>query len=72
MKRFLGSRGILAVLVFVAVFFPFPRTSWCAPGALAQDASFDAGEVAQGRDLEHEFLLKNVGDEPLTFTIESC
>ena len=72
MERFFGSRAILAALVLAAVAVFFPRISWCAPGALAKAALFDAGEVPQGVDLVHEFLLQNVGDEPLTFTIESC
>jgi len=68
MKRFLVSGGILAVLVFVLP----PQTSYCAPKAQAQNPGYNAGEVPQGKDISHEFLLKNTGDEPLVFKIRPC
>ncbi len=68
MKRFLVSGGILAF--FVLVFLP--QHSLCAPRAVPQGPVFDAGEIPQGKDLTHEFLLKNAGDEPLVFKARPC
>lgn len=50
----------------------FPQPALCAPRAEPQDPVFDAGELPQGKDLTHEFLLKNVGDEPLVFKARPC
>ncbi|HPW68887.1 MAG: hypothetical protein WDA72_09495 [Desulfomonilia bacterium] len=68
MKRFLVSGGILAFSVLVL----FPLTALCAARAELQNPVFDAGEIPQGQDLVHEFLLKNAGDEPLVFKARPC
>ncbi len=68
MKRFLVSGGILAFSAFVL----FPLTVLCAPRAEMLNPVFDAGEIPQGKDLVHEFLLKNAGDEPLVFKARPC
>ena len=68
MKRFLFFGGILVFSVLVL----FPQPSLCAPRAEPLDPVFDAGEIPQGKDLVHEFLLKNAGDEPLVFKARPC
>ena len=68
MKRFLVSWGILAAIVLLFS----PQTSLCAPRAQTQSRVYDAGEVPQGKDISHEFLLENAGDEPLVFKNKPC
>lgn len=34
--------------------------------------SYSAGNVMQGKAIEHDFAIKNSGDEPLTLELKSC
>ena len=33
---------------------------------------YDAGSIPEGKDLSHEFIFKNVGDQKLTFKPKPC
>jgi hypothetical protein len=35
-------------------------------------AVYDAGTIYEGKDLSHEFILKNGGDQKLTFKPKPC
>lgn len=39
-----------------------------APHAEFPELAFDAGQVRVGTDIEHDFVIKNTGDEPLLIT----
>jgi len=62
---------LFATMLFVLLFFlPFP--SYSAPRAVVQDAVYDAGEIPQGKEISHEFIMKNTGNEQLTFKVKPC
>ncbi|HNY65970.1 MAG TPA: hypothetical protein PKM41_11075 [Deltaproteobacteria bacterium] len=44
----------------------------CAPRVVVMSPVYDAGEVPQGKDIAHDFLFKNTGDEPLTIKPRPC
>jgi hypothetical protein len=70
MMRFLRFAGMfMAVLVFSAA-----TGSACHAAAKVQvdQAIYDAGPVPEGKDVSHEFVLKNVGDQKLTFKPKPC
>jgi len=43
-----------------------------APVVVADQTSYDAGQVPEGKEISHEFALKNTGDQILTFKIKPC
>jgi hypothetical protein len=63
--RFLGS------IVLIAIFF-CPGLALCAPKAVVMSPVYDAGEISQGKEISNVFLLKNEGNEPLTFKVRPC
>lgn len=68
MKRILG----LSVIFLVSILLVYPRISYCAPKAFFQNTVYDAGDVPQGKEISNEFILKNIGDKPLTFNVRPC
>jgi len=57
----------------LAVFLLFGANSACSsPKAVVDEPVFQAGDVAQGKKITHEFTLKNIGDEVLTIDIKRC
>jgi hypothetical protein len=67
MKKAFLLGSIVAVAFFLA-----PGLAWSAPRAVVANPEYDAGEVPQGKDVSTEFLLKNAGDEALTFKARPC
>jgi len=43
-----------------------------APVVVADLTTYDAGQVPEGKEISHEFVLKNTGDQTLTFKIKPC
>jgi hypothetical protein len=62
---------LLASIVLIALFF-FPGLGQCAPKAVVMNNVYDAGDIPQGKDIGNDFLLKNAGNEPLTFKVRPC
>lgn len=62
---------LLGSIVLIALFLS-PGFALCAPKALVMSPEYDAGDVPQGKDITNEFLLKNAGNEPLTFKVRPC
>ena len=52
----------------------FASTSIChaSPKVQVDQDVYDAGTVYEGKDVSHEFILKNVGDQKLTFKAKPC
>ncbi len=43
-----------------------------APVVVADLTTYDAGQIPEGKELSHEFVLKNTGDQLLIFKIKPC
>ena len=43
-----------------------------APKVQVDQAVYDAGTLSEGKDMSHEFILKNVGDQKLIFKPKPC
>lgn len=44
-----------------------------APKAVVvTEATYNAGDVIQGKPIIHDFILKNAGNEPLTIQVKPC
>jgi hypothetical protein len=66
------KKAILFGSILVIALFLSPGLALCAPKALVMNPVYDAGDVPQGKEISNEFLLKNAGDEPLTFKVRPC
>ena len=66
------KKALLPVGIAVLVLFWFAGSALCAPRAVFTSLTHDAGQIPQGKDLSTEFLLKNAGNEPLTFKVRPC
>jgi hypothetical protein len=60
-------RLVLSVLP-LAVAAAAAGAACAAANAEFPEISFDAGEVRLGTDIEHDFIVRNTGDEPLLIT----
>jgi len=70
MKR-LVVYAILALCATVAVPAPLmaqPESAPSGPKAVVEEPLFDAGKVAKGEDVVHDFVIRNEGDAPLNIT----
>lgn len=43
-----------------------------SPKAFIEEPVFHAGDIPQGKNITHEFVLKNIGDDVLTIDIKPC
>jgi hypothetical protein len=43
-----------------------------APKALVDEYVYNAGDIPQGQQIIHDFIIKNAGDEPLTIQTKPC
>ena len=61
-------------LLLIVTFFAFTAPALAAPVIAVDRPLFDFGSVAQGKKVDHVFILKNKGDTPLTIirTRTSC
>jgi hypothetical protein len=59
--------GTVLMLLFVVV-----GESFAAPKVQVNQTVYDAGSVAEGKEMNHEFVLKNIGDKKLSFKIKPC
>lgn len=59
---------------FLALFITTATTAFAAPAISVDRPVFDFGTVPQGKKVDHQFVLKNKGDAPLTIlrTKTSC
>ncbi len=58
MKNYLHAATLLANLIFAAA-------ACAAPELAVEQGSFNFGSVTQGKTVQHNFVVKNVGDAPL-------
>ena len=57
----------------LVIFLLFGANSACtSPKAVVDESTFQAGDVAQGKKITHDFTLKNIGDDVLTIDIKPC
>ncbi len=68
MKR----RIILIMTLAGFLFLAAPQVSLCAPRISIQNSEYDAGEIPQGKEISNEFVLKNIGTDPLTIKVRPC
>jgi hypothetical protein len=43
-----------------------------SPKVQVDQAVYDAGAIYEGKDIFHEFILKNIGDQKLIFKSKPC
>jgi len=65
------SVGVMAFVLFTAVLLG-AGTLDAAPRATIASPGFDAGEIPQGQDILHDFIITNTGDETLTLKARPC
>ncbi len=53
------------VFFFLILLFLCLSLTYAAPKAYIDQTDFYAGEILKGKEVTHEFTLKNTGDEPL-------
>ena len=68
MLRFFSGVSLGVALI---VFMTFGSV-YCAPRANIDNPIFDAGEIPQGKEISHEFMIENTGDETLRLTVKPC
>jgi hypothetical protein len=61
-----------SIIACIAIIYIIAIPAYAAPKIQVDHIVYDAGEVNQGRNLEHGFKIKNVGDEPLEVKAKSC
>jgi uncharacterized protein (DUF58 family) len=66
-SRYIILLAAVAVLLFVGV-----GESSAAPRVQVDQTVYDAGPIPEGKEINHEFVLKNVGDKTLSFKIKPC
>lgn len=54
------------------VLFLIPGYGYCAPKVKVDNPVYNAGEVPQGKQISHEFVIENSGDETLTIIVKPC
>jgi hypothetical protein len=59
--------GTMLILLFVGV-----GESFAAPKVQVDQTVYDAGPIPEGKEITHEFVLKNSGDKTLSFKIKPC
>lgn len=63
-----------ALLIAVVSTLTLASTSWAAPELSVDHGSFSFGTITQGKKVQHNFQIKNSGDQPLQIKqlIASC
>ncbi len=62
--------GLFIVWVVISLVSAAP--SQASPKVQVDQDVYDAGTLYEGKDLSHEFILKNVGDQKLIFKPKPC
>jgi len=63
-------KQLLASLTIFLICLLFNTTGLnAAPRAVVNHGDFSAGQVPQGKACEHDFIIKNTGNEPLVLKI---
>ncbi|RPI79266.1 MAG: DUF1573 domain-containing protein [Desulfobacteraceae bacterium] len=62
------NKLILAIIMGFFLFYcsADPITTYGAPKLTIKEQIFDFHEVMEGQILEHDFVIRNQGDQPLT------
>jgi len=62
------NKLILAVMAGIFLFYysADPNPTFAAPKLVLKEEIFDFHEVLEGQTLEHVFVIRNQGDQPLT------
>jgi len=58
--------------LFIALSLISVTSCQASPKVQVDQAVYDAGTLFEGKDISHEFLLKNGGDQKLTFKPKPC
>jgi hypothetical protein len=66
------SRYVIMLAIIVAFFFIGVGEISAAPKVQVDQAVYDAGSVSEGKEISHEFILKNGGDKTVSFKIKPC
>jgi hypothetical protein len=71
-----GGYSMINSLKFTSLFIALSLISvtscQASPKVQVDQAVYDAGTLFEGKDISHEFLLKNGGDQKLTFKPKPC
>ncbi len=62
--------GLFVVWMIISLVWAAPIQA--SPKVQVDQALYDAGTLYEGKDLSHEFILKNVGDQKLVFKPKPC
>jgi hypothetical protein len=65
------ARFFIPPMIVVLLFFCSGK-ALSAPAVVADQTVYDAGLVTEGKEISHDFMLKNTGDQTLTFKIKPC
>jgi hypothetical protein len=65
--RYAVLLGTMVMLLFIGV-----GESLAAPKVQVDQTVYNAGPVPEGKEITHEFVLKNIGDKTLSFKIKPC
>jgi hypothetical protein len=66
------ARYIIMIATMVAFIFIGIEEGYTAPKVQVDQAVYDAGSVSEGKDISHEFILKNSSDKTISFKIKPC
>jgi hypothetical protein len=74
-----GGYSMINSLKYTSLFIAFFALSLisvtschASPKVQIDQAVYDAGTLFEGKDISHEFVLKNGGDQKLTFKPKPC
>jgi hypothetical protein len=67
-------RNFLKVLC-LGLFIGLPLVAGVAhgsPKAVVGELVYNLGDMPQGKPIQHDFIVKNTGDAPLTIQVKPC
>ena len=60
------------LVLWIAFTLMMVSTIHASPKIQVDQAVYDAGQSPEGKEVTHEFILKNVGDQKLIFKAKHC
>lgn len=63
-------RGLMISLMIIV-----PQVAGVAygmPKAVVDEYAYNPGDIQQGQPIQHDFIVKNTGDAPLTIKVKPC
>jgi hypothetical protein len=69
MKRMITLGQVFFLVTFLAL---SGTSTFGSPKAITNEIDFNAGDVPQGTVIVHNFIMKNMGSNPLSLKVTSC